>query len=185
MLVKIKGRVKDLTVEEIYQEMYPFMIKRCKKWNGTELENEENLSIAKIAFMRTIKKYKHFKGAFITLLAFNIDSEFYKYITRDKDKSVKASSLDIAIGERDKDKIIEFIEDINSSEEILNVEKRLLINDMINSLNYEDKELIKMYYYQDKNQVQISHVLNVSQPTVGRRLKVINAKLKDVYKEAI
>ena len=44
------------------------------------------------------------------------------------------------------------------------------------------KDVILLYYYQDMNQDEIAEVLQVSAPTVSRRLKRAQEKLRDVLK---
>ena len=44
------------------------------------------------------------------------------------------------------------------------------------------KDVILLYYYQDMNQDEIAEILRVSAPTVSRRLKRAQEKLRDVLK---
>ena len=44
------------------------------------------------------------------------------------------------------------------------------------------KDVILLYYYQDMNQDEIAEVLQTSAPTVSRRLKRAQEKLRDVLK---
>lgn len=173
MLVKIKSEIKDLATEEIYKEMKPFLISRFNKLPHF-LEFDDYMSLAKITFMRVIKNYKvEFGKAFITYLGIALDSDICTYINRNRDRSVKAISLDQELT-TETDRPIpryESIEDQRATAEMSRAEYRALIKQLTRKVTKEDMLIMELYYYKDMSQTEISKIIGMSQVSISRRLK--------------
>ena len=61
-------------------------------------------------------------------------------------------------------------------------DRRIVPEELPLELPVKYKDVILLYYYQDMNQDEIAEVLRVSAPTVSRRLKRAQEKLRDVLK---
>ena len=68
------------------------------------------------------------------------------------------------------------------AEENLQPEESNDLGRAILELPVKYKDVILLYYYQDMNQDEIAEVLRISAPTVSRRLKRAQEKLRDVLK---
>ncbi len=68
-------------------------------------------------------------------------------------------------------------------------EDKIIINDAVNRLDTQLKEVIKLFFYEDLSQTQISGILNISQMQVSRRLKKAQKQLLELlapnYKDEI
>lgn len=68
-------------------------------------------------------------------------------------------------------------------------EDKIIINDAVNKLDKQLKEVIKLFFYDDLSQTQISGILNISQMQVSRRLKKAQKQLLELlapnYKDEI
>lgn len=64
----------------------------------------------------------------------------------------------------------------NRQERLLN---RLLLEEMLGSLEPEERRLIYMRYFQDMTQVEIARILGISQVQVSRKEKAILQKMKN------
>ena len=68
----------------------------------------------------------------------------------------------------------------DAHEELVN---HLLIEKLISDLNDQEKELIKLRYYESKTQTQVAKVLHISQVQVSRMEKKILERLRREYGE--
>lgn len=176
MLVKVKGAIKDLSIEEIYEEMKPFLVSRFSKYPHY-LEFEDYMSLAKISFMTTINKYDVRKGTyFITLLGLILDGDLIKYLKRERDRSVKATSLDVQYAEnRDAH---EMFEDPNVEMDFDKIETKEVVNRCMENLTARERKIIKLYYYNELTQTEIANILGLKQVSISRILQGAKEKMK-------
>ena len=120
-----------------------------------------------------IKAYRHFseyrgessEKTWLTAIAMNVSRDMLKSAWfRHHDRRIVPEELPIP------------------AEENLQPEESDDLGRAILELPVKYKDVILLYYYQDMNQDEIAEVLRVSAPTVSRRLKRAQEKLRDVLK---
>ncbi len=101
LITKIQNEKNNLLRNEIIEKYTPFIIKTASKVLGKyiEVENDEELSIALLAFNESINKYCEEKGSFISFSSLVIESRIKDYLR-------KLNKI-----ESDNDETIELIED--------------------------------------------------------------------------
>lgn len=101
LITKIQNEKNNILRNEIIEKYTPFIIKTASKVLGKyiEVENDEELSIALLAFNESIDKYSEEKGSFISFSSLVIESRL-------KDHLRKSNKI-----ESDNDETIELIED--------------------------------------------------------------------------
>lgn len=184
MRVIVKGIERDLTLEELYMEMEPFMKRLANKWN-VEQTFEENMSVCKIAFMELTKKYDIRKGkAFITLLGIAIDGDF-KNIIRGKNASKRTDGYEVSIYEtigkgRDEKELT--LEDTLQDEESLyeydRVERREIISQILMELTEEEREYVYQFLINRREQKSYAEEKGLRPGTLNKRYKRAIAKLQ-------
>lgn len=88
-------------------------------------------------------------------------------------------SIDQITGSEDSTPLMDKIADVRDKNLISTFENRMVLNDAINKLCDEDKNLIMLNFYEGLNQREISQKLNISQMQVSRKLKKALGKLFD------
>ena len=83
--------------------------------------------------------------------------------------AMEASQTVESINEKIGDDGKELIETIKSEEdEESKIVNKITISDMIEKLNFRDREIIKLRYFKDKTQSQVARILGISQVHVSR-----------------
>ena len=96
------------------------------------------------------------------------------YMAMDALKSVES------INEEESEDGREKIEKIsNNEDEQAKIVDKITIREMINKLNYRDKQIINLRYFKDKTQVQVAKILGISQVHVSRIEKKILNELRE------
>lgn len=174
MRVVVKGIERDLTVEELYEEMEAFMYLESKKWN-LKMDLEEKVSVCKIAYMKAIKSYDIKRGAFITYLKLSIDREF-NHIIRDNKAQKRTGGYEISINEtkysnsEGNDLTLEdTLEDEKSLYDIERVERIELIKQVLLELTEEEREYIYEFLIKERKQTEYAKENGISKITLNKR----------------
>lgn len=168
------------TFEEILKTFTPKMLNVSRKWRGVG-EHEERMQILRL---ETWKAYKNYKVGVSFVHVLNI-----YYANR-----MKKTYRDRNIAKGKKESYVESInKDIGKDTEILDlipensqgfnkVENLILVEEIINSLNKEDKQLIIDYYFKEMYQSDMAKARGTNQMEISRELKRIRDDIKRRYK---
>jgi RNA polymerase sporulation-specific sigma factor len=110
------------------------------------------------------------------------NSEIALFLEKDIDlinQVIEVSSYVMSL-DKDSDNDRSIYEAIPSSEN-LSIDERIAINESINTLNEEEKQIIKYRYFEDLTQSEIASKLNMTQVMVSRYLKKSINKLREYY----
>lgn len=188
------GEVVCLTMEEcveFYKNYLKYLTKSWIKLTPAIAGDYEDLySIAVLGLINAYNSYDIEKNisfsSYISSVVNNTYRQFYrKNINGYMLEKVKMS-LDEEFycnGEDDSLSYEDIITDEDSYEQYEKIEKKILINEMLKKLNKEERELIKLYYFQKKSQPEIAKLMNTYQTKISRKLNKIHKKLRGIYNE--
>ena len=150
------------------------------------LENEQ--SLYKIAKIRLINDYDICEALQNTMIL------AYKHIKKLKDvKYFKTWIIKILINEcnkiyKKKGKNITLEENYmmnieDTKDEYENIDNKLTFDSIIKKLNYDEREIIIMYYSLEFSIKEISKVLHIKENTIKTKMRRAKIKVREEYKE--
>lgn len=148
---------------------------------------DEYYDLGLIGLCKAAKKFDPNRGVkFSTLACMCIQNSILHEIRRNKKKiDNNTVSLNTIIG-GDKNNL--YLEDILSNYELeIDIIDKEEIQDLykaIDRLENIEKRIIKLYYFENMSQKEISNILKMSQPNVSKKITKIVIKLKNILKEA-
>lgn len=169
-----KARNRD---NEAITELFLSMQKELYAISKTRLNNEDDINDAIQETMLSVYKNIHklrepsfFKTWVIRILINNCNSIYRKNFIYNGFKELVS--------------IPEF-NDSNESEQISDIDEKLDFFILIKNLNYEERKLITLFYYNKYTTKQISRILSINENTIRTKIQRAKQKLKKMYKEGM
>ena len=81
----------------------------------------------------------------------------------------------------DPDVIFTFSSKSDVEEDVMEIEEKEEIEKCLDRLDFKYKEVVVLYYFEDKSYEEISDILTIPVSTVGVRLRRARKKVKDIY----
>lgn len=160
--------------------------KRIYKLVKNKYEFEDLVQIADMGLINAAKNFDENKGfKFSTFATPCIRGYLYRFISRDKKYNITQGiphnfSIISYEYEYETGSLNEKIGSNEFEDELI---KNIQLKNVIENLDENKKQLIKLYYFEDKNQPQIAKILNTTQVQVSRNLKKILNEMKRAIEE--
>ena len=160
----------------------PYILGEIKKFLRDDGMIKVSRSIKELSFkIKEIEnRYLSEKGEAITITKLaellNVTQEEI-YLAMESSKQVESIN-DEAFGDSSKEKIDIIISDENAQEKIVD---KLTLKQLIENLNFREKEIINLRYFKDKTQMQVAKILGISQVQVSRIEKKILNNMKESF----
>lgn len=181
LIAKAKDGDKDAEIELLQMnEKLCFYVAR--RYTNTGIEVEDLASIGKIGLIKSYKTFDISKGfKFATYASMVINNEILMYLRRNKKHNgntnlEKTLNVDIDGNELTLIDILPAPEDDIKYEDFDALKKTLKIFNDNAAENY--KQILQMYFYEEKTQLEIAKVLGISQSYVARIMAAIEKMLK-------
>ena len=172
-IIRLKSIIKekDMTIEQLKLEL--------NKSNKNIIKKGEDMTKLEMEMKKMDIEIKRLKIDLQVKINENKDNKRIKVIFKSpKINECVIESFENASYTNSKDgKSISLIEKISTGkneEEILT--NKLVVNDLINSLEQRDKELILLRFFKEKTQSQVAKILGITQVQVSRiERKILNS----------
>lgn len=154
------------------------MGKKLKNYQGDDME--DIFQAASVALMKAVDSFDLERNTLFSTFAIKcIDTEIKNYFRANFKTNNLISLNEKAFTDREEERMDFLKSDINIEEEITQSEIGDVINDALNSLNDERmKDVIKMYFIDEKSQGEIASKYNVSRQFVSHLIKEGLKKMK-------
>lgn len=158
----------------------------AQKFNNTILNLDELINIGTIGLINGIDSYNKERGVKLsTYISKCIENQILVALRKEKSgiPASKKISLNAPATIEDNTYYLEnFIaDDYNLDEVCINNNYNEIINYVLYLLSDKESKLLIYYFFQEKNQEQISKKMNVSQSYISRKLKQIYKKIKPYF----
>lgn len=162
--------------EELVNKFKPFIIKRAQGVFIKNYDMEDLIQIGVISVLRAIERYKLEKENFVSYVTYAITNNF-NYEIRKRNKERFESSLN-----KEADEGLEILDLVadedNIEENYINKETQDKLLKAINMLSMEEKDLIKMVYFEKIKIKKYAENKGLKYGTVLKRKRVIMEKLR-------
>lgn len=179
--IKLKNEIRNMTIEEVYQQFKNLIYKQCQSWLG-KYEFDDLQQVAFIGLQKAYDGYKVDKEVqFLSYAAMAISNELRIYHRKNK-KHEDVFSLNKTFSLKDDEmEYIDTISDDTDYEEIAfkNIQCENLKN-ALEKLGPIDRKIVEDFGLDFKSQKEISEKLNLSQSNVSRKYKNALVKLKNI-----
>lgn len=168
LIAKIKNGDSESLFElaEFYKPLILTSIKRCiGKDQRLYLHREDMLSESIFVLEKLVKQYDPSLTYFSYFLSTRIDINLIRY------------SVDKFL---DKNDINENYSFEDSPDPLSRIEDVITLHEAINKLNDGQKEVINLYFFQQKDQVESAEILKISQSAFSKRLQRAISSLKEL-----
>lgn len=148
------------------------------RFENTGIEYEELQGTAYLGLVKASQSFDNGKGIqFSSFACPVIQNEILMYLRREK-RQCSVLSYDAPIQEQDGDKLrkIDALPDYESGFDA--IEDRIFIEQVLNAMNRQDRELILQYYIHGTKQGELAQQYSCSQPVLSRKIKKIKEKIK-------
>ena len=176
--------MSDKDYEQIYLDNEHLVYKFATKYYL--LKNEDMMQSLKMAMYRAIVSYDESKGYALSTYIYKVLYNEYCYHFRDKNLKIKYTS-NIVIDKNGKSSdIFDFIADDknkNIDYELDKKEMLNIINNYINTLEKQDRDMFIDYYFNGVKQKHLAKKYSLSQGQISRNLKNIISCLQELLKD--
>ncbi|RZT00927.1 sigma-70 family RNA polymerase sigma factor [Cuneatibacter caecimuris] len=148
------------------------------RFKNTGIEYEELQGTAYLGLVIASQSFDNRKGIqFSSYACPVIQNEILMYLRREK-RQCSVMSYDAPIQEQDGDKLrkIDTLPDYESGFEA--IEDHLFAEQILNTMNRQDRELILQYYIHGTRQEILAQQYGCSQPVLSRKIKKIKEKIQ-------
>src|SRR5574344_1719611 len=161
--------MSDKDYEQIYLDNEHLVYKFATKYYL--LKNEDTMQSLKMAMYRAIKSYDKSKGYALSTYIYKVLYNEYCYHFRDKNLKIKYASNTVTDEEGKSSDIFDFIaENKNIDYELDKKEMLNIINDYINTLEKQDRDMFIDYYLNGVKQKHLAKKYSLSQSQISRNL---------------
>lgn len=178
-LIKLKDGIKNMSIEEVYEQFKNYIYKTCQSWCG-QYELDDLHQIAFIGLKKAYDTYDIKNGTlFLTYAAFIIGNEIRMFHRKNK-KYRSDISIDSSVSDsNDTLKLEDMIPDDKNYEDeaITNIEKEEL-KIAISNLRPIDKKVVNSIAFDNATQEKLAESLGLSQSYVSRIYKNALVKLR-------
>lgn len=158
LILRIKSG-DEIATQKIVEKYYSAILQYCKYHIPSKEDAEDITQETFERFFYNLEKYKH-QGKIINYLyviAGNLCKDFYKKQEQIKNFEIEREESNISA----------------------NIEEKLDIDNAINMLSSEQKEVVILYYFQGLKLKEISEILNIKLPLVKYRIKEAKIRLEE------
>ena len=173
----------DITIEK-YLDNEHLVYKFATKYYL--LKNEDMMQSLKMAMYRAIVSYDESKGYALSTYIYKVLYNEYCYHFRDKNLKIKYTSNIVTDKNGKSSDIFDFIADDknkNIDYELDKKEMLNIINNYINTLEKQDKDMFIDYYFNGVKQKHLAKKYSLSQGQISRNLKNIISCLQELLKD--
>lgn len=181
--IKLKNEIRDMTIEEVYEQFKLSIYKQCQSWLG-KYEFDDLQQVAFIGLQKAYESYEiKDEAIFLTYATTVIVNELRRY-NKKNEKHLNNSSLNKKI--QIKDGEIEHLEVIPDNvdyenEAITNMQYEKL-HLAIEKLHLLEKEIVNSIIFKYEPQVSIARRLNLSSGTISKYYKQALNDIRDIMK---
>ncbi len=184
-LLKLNSNViKEMSFEEVYKRYERYLHKECKTYSEN-IEYEDVFQIASIGLYKAYKTYNNIDVNLLTYASIVIKNEILMNIRNNKKKVKTVSINSIGYWDKEYDSPIEW----NSPDISVDIEEevgdKVFIKETISSLNDEEKELIREYFFRNKKQDDLARELNISQTYLSKKIRRVISKIRTSVNDVI
>lgn len=176
--------MSDKDYEKIYLDNEHLVYKFATKYYL--LKNEDMMQSLKMAMYRAVISYDPSKGYALSTYIYKVLYNEYCYHFRDKNLKIKYVSNTVIDDDGKSSDIFDFIAD-NKNKNIdyeLNKKEILhIINNYINTLDKQNKNIFIDYYFNGIKQKYLAEKYSLSQGQISRNLKSIISCLQELLKD--
>lgn len=165
-------RISTFAVPYIMGEIKKFIrddgmikVSRSIKELGLKIKEIENEYLNKIGEQLTVKKMAQILNV----------SEENIYVAIDAGRQIESINEDAY--ENNSTQKVNYIS--NKVDEQSRIVDKIVVNDMVEELNFRDKTIIKLRFFKEKTQMQVAKMLGISQVQVSRIEKKILEQMKE------
>ena len=176
--------MSDKDYEQIYLDNENLVYKFAAKYYL--LKNEDMMQSLKMAMYRAIVYYDESKGYALSTYIYKVLYNEYCYHFRDKNLKIKYTSNIVTDEEGKSSDIFDFIADDknkNIDYELDKKEMLNIINNYINTLEKQDRDMFIDYYFNGVKQKNLAKKYSLSQGQISRNLKSIISCLQELLKD--
>jgi RNA polymerase sigma factor (sigma-70 family) len=165
MLIIIDKQKVELSYKEIDLKFKNLIYKIVWTFKrNVDFDFDDYYHIAFIGYLNARKKYDINKESnFINYISTSITNELCQHIRKITPFYYDIEEFPNLVDEFDFD----------------NIDNKIYVEKLLNKLNFKDRELIKLYYFNDLSQITIGKMQKVTTTCISRKLKVIIQKIKE------
>ena len=170
--------------EEIYLRNQNLVYKFAT--NYKLLNDEDMMQNLRMAMFRAIKNFDPSKGFALSTYVYIALFHEYKYSFRDKNLKIDYASNIVSDENGKQSDIFDFIPDnknIDIDEQLNKQEIFTIINNYVNTLEKEYKNMFNDYYFNNIKQKELAKKYNLTQSQVSRKIKSIIKCLQELLKD--
>jgi RNA polymerase sporulation-specific sigma factor len=172
--IKFKDEIREMNCTEVYEQFKKFIYMKAHGFRNTGENIDDLIQIGNVGLIKAFKSYKpESKNTFSTYLGIVVNNEILMNIRRLK-KIGKEISFETEIAT---DKCAGVLTIFDITQDPIDYEDLALkpiinadIKKLINGLDPLNKKAIKLFYFNEMLQCQISEELNYSQSYISRIL---------------
>ena len=179
--IKLKNKIRNMSIEEVYQQFKNFIYKQCQSWLG-KYEFDDLQQVAFIGLQKAYEGYEVDKDVqFLTYAAMAIGNELRIYHIKNKKHEDVFSLNKTFLFKDDEMEYIDTISDDINYEEIAfkNIQCENLRN-ALRKLKPIDREIVEEIGLNFKGQKEIAEKFNLSQSYISRKYKNLLVKLRKI-----
>lgn len=176
--------MSDKDYEQIYLDNENLVYKFATKYYL--LKDEDMMQSLKIAMYRAVMSYDESKGYALSTYIYKVLYNEYCYHFRDKNLKIKYAPNVVTDEEGKSSDIFDFIADDknkNIDYELDKKEMLNIINNYINTLEKQDRDMFIDYYFNGVKQKHLAKKYSLSQSQISRNLKSIISCLQELLKD--
>lgn len=182
-LIKLKDGIKNMTLEEVYEQFKRLIYKICQTWKGKyELDD-----LSQVAFIGLNKAYNSYSVEkdilFTTYVSTIINNELRMYHRKEK-KHEGNISMNVTLNDTDNMELENVISDDINYENIAisNIECDKL-KYAIAQLSEKERKIIEDINFRYKKQIELAEELNLNQSYISRIYKNALLKLRKIMED--
>ena len=176
--------MSDKDYEKIYLDNERLVYKFATKYYL--LKDEDMLQSLKLAMYRAIISYDSSKGYTLSTYIYKVLYNEYCYHFRDKNLKIKYTSNSVIDENGKSSDIFDFIADDKNKDVDYELDKKEIINiinNYINTLEKQDRDMFIDYYFNGVKQKHLAKKYSLSQGQISRNLKNIISCLQELLKD--